>query len=67
MKKCAAEPGGRSAVEQVIVPLAPTAGIVQDHPAGAASEMKVVSFGVSKVSTTFNASSGPSLFASIVN
>src|SRR5438477_9726588 len=67
VRKCAVEPGGRSVVEQVIVPLPPTGGIVQDHPAGAASEMNVVLFGVSNVSTTFSASSGPSLFALIVN
>jgi hypothetical protein len=36
---------GRLAMEQVIVPAAPTAGVVQDHPAAAESETNVVDAG----------------------
>src|SRR5258708_39825614 len=40
------------AILQVIAPLAPTAGVVQDHPAGTGRETKVVLAGVAPEKTT---------------
>ena len=57
------EPGANDAFVQVIVPVAPGASGVQDHPAGVTSETNVELVGTSKVRTVVDAGSGPSLFA----
>ncbi len=49
----------RLAFEQEIVPVAPTAGVVQLKPAGLASETKVVFVGTASVNVTLVALLGP--------
>jgi hypothetical protein len=53
-------------LEQLTVPPAPTAGVVHNHPAGAASETNVVPAGTASLSETLCASDGPPLLVSIV-
>jgi hypothetical protein len=54
------------AFEHVIVPVAPTAGVAQDQPAGAACDTKRVCGGRGSVTTTFVAVTGPLFVAVIV-
>jgi len=58
-------PGEKVALEQVIVPPAPTAGVVQDQPAGEESEKKVVPAGNVLDSETEVASLGP-VFVTVI-
>ena len=51
----------RLAVEQSTVPLAPTAGVVQDQPAGGVSDANAVFAGIAVLSDTFAALLGPAL------
>ena len=55
----AAEPAARLAMLQLIVPVAPTAGVEQLHAAGLASETKVVLVGIASVKVTVVAAAGP--------
>ena len=48
----------------VTVPVAPTAGVVQVHPAGASTDWNVVFTGVASVNTTPAAAAGP-LFVTV--
>jgi hypothetical protein len=54
------------AIEQVIVPVAPTAGVVHDQPPGGVSETNVVTIGNVSVSETLVASLGPALLTVMV-
>jgi hypothetical protein len=55
-------PAGRLELSlQLIVPLAPTAGLVHVHPAGASTDWKVVFAGVASVNATPAAAAGPLL------
>ncbi len=51
---------------QVIVPVAPTAGLVQDQPVGAVIDLKVVFVGTVSVRVTLLAALGPPLAMVIV-
>ena len=48
-------PDARLAIVQFTVPVAPTAGAVQDQPAGAETEAKVVLPGIASVKLTEDA------------
>jgi hypothetical protein len=49
---------------QVMVPVAPTAGVVQVHPAGAEIDAKVLFVGTASVNVRFEAVAGP-LFVTV--
>jgi hypothetical protein len=51
----------RLALMQVIVPVAPTAGVVHVHPAGDEIDAKVVFVGTASVKVRFDAVAGPLL------
>ena len=51
-----AEPAANVPIVHVMVPVPPTAGLVQSHPSGALTDSNVVFSGVPKVSRTFAAS-----------
>jgi hypothetical protein len=53
-------------IEQVIVPLVPTAGVVHDHPAGAAMDVNRSGAGRTSVIVTPDASLGPKFETTIV-
>jgi hypothetical protein len=58
-------PAARFAVSlHVTVPVAPTAGVVQVHPAGASTDWNVVFTGVASVNATPVAAAGP-LFVTV--
>src|SRR5438874_12015264 len=59
--KAALPPEARVPLVQVTVPLAPTAGVEQLHPAGALTDRKTVWAGSASVICTDAASSGPAL------
>ncbi len=59
-------PTAKVAAEQETVPLAPTAGVVQLHPAGAETDWKVVPAGSGSSITALEASSGPLLLTVMV-
>ena len=44
---------------QLTFPVAPTAGMAHDQPAGTLSDRKVVLVGIASVNTAFTAASGP--------
>src|SRR5579864_3565436 len=52
-------PEARLGSLQVTVPVAPTAGVVQVHPAGAITDWNVVFVGVASVKTTPDDAAGP--------
>ena len=54
------------AAEQVIVPVPPTAGVVQVKPAGAVSDWNVIPAGIVSVTCTVDAASGPLFVTTIV-
>jgi hypothetical protein len=53
------DPTAKLALVQVIVPVPPTAGVVQDHPVGCVIDWKVVFGGVVSVITAVVATLGP--------
>jgi hypothetical protein len=53
------EPGATLGLVQVIVPVPPTTGVTQDHPAGGVTDWKVVLAGVVSVSVAVVAELGP--------
>lgn len=55
----AAEPAVKLVALQVIVPVAPTAGVVHVHPEGAMTDSNVVLVGVASVKTTADEVAGP--------
>jgi hypothetical protein len=59
-------PAASDADVLLTVPVPPTAGVVELHPAGAVSETNVAAAGVTSVSATLAAASGPSLLTTIV-
>ena len=63
---CACEGAVIKARVQVIVPFAPTAGVVQFQPAGAVIDWKRSCAGSASVTVTFAAESGPLFAVSIV-
>ena len=62
---CAVAPFASEAAVQVTSPLAPTAGVVHDQPAGAVIDWKVVDDGTVSTNETFAASSWP-LFSTVI-
>src|ERR1700687_2316681 len=64
--KLAEPPGARLAIVAVTVPLAPTAGVVGVHPAGAEKLTKVKPAGNASFSDTLTAVCGPALFTVMV-
>lgn len=54
-------PGASLGFVQVMVPVAPTAGVTQDHPAGNETDWKVVFGGVTSVKLALVAALGPLL------
>src|SRR5206468_684169 len=64
--KLAEPPATNVARVKVIVPVAPTAGVVALQPAGVVTDTNVVLVGVASVTETLAASEGPALFAVIV-
>ena len=56
----------RVAIEQLIAPVPPTAGVVHDQPAGADSDTNVVPVGTVSESATVVALLGPALFTVMV-
>lgn len=60
------EPTARDAIEQLIVPPAPTAGVVQLQPPGADSEVNAVPAGRVSLHVTSVAGSGPAFETVIV-
>src|SRR5215510_4595806 len=52
---CAEAPGGSEAAVQFTVPAPPAAGVVQDHPVGADSDLNTVPAGIASVSDTLSA------------
>ena len=67
VRKCTTDPGASVGVEQFTGPVPPAAGVVQLQPPGAIIETNDVLLGVLNDTTTFDASSGPSLLAEIEN
>src|SRR5690349_8856887 len=63
--KVPAGPGGKVGMVQVTAPPAPTAGVVQDQPAGAVRLTNVMVAGSGSESDTVLAASGPTLFTGI--
>ena len=59
--KVAVAPLARGDVVQLTVPVVPTAGVVQDQPAGAATDWKVVCDGNGSLMVTLTAAFGPAL------
>ena len=57
-------PDARLGSVQLTFPVAPTAGVVQDHPAGMETETNVVLAGVASVKLTVDAAAGP-LFVTV--
>jgi hypothetical protein len=60
------EPAAKLGLVQVMVPVLPTAGVVQDHPAAGVIEANVVFAGVVSVSATAVAVLGPALATTCV-
>ena len=54
-------PAASDAIEQSIVPFAPTAGVVHEYPAGCDSDTNVMSPGSVSLIVTFTAAFGPPL------
>src|SRR5262245_15856734 len=52
---CAEAPGESEATVQFTLPTPPAAGVVQDHPAGADSDLNTVPAGIASTSDTFSA------------
>ena len=61
MVNVAVAPLARDEVVQLTVPFVPTGGVVQDQPAGAASDWKVVCGGSGSLMVTLTAAFGPAL------
>ena len=61
-----AVPGAKDEIVQVTVPVPPTEGVTQDHPAGALIDLKVVLAGMASATVTDAAGSGPPLVTVIV-
>jgi hypothetical protein len=55
------DPEARLEMVQLILPVAPTAGVVHVHPAGVEIEANVVLAGTASVKLTFEAAPGPLL------
>jgi hypothetical protein len=62
----AVRPTANVAIEQVTVPPAPTAGVLQLKPTGDVKETKVMPAGIGSTSATLSAGSGPRLAAVMV-
>jgi hypothetical protein len=60
------EPDGMDELEQVTVPLAPTAGVMQVHPPTEDNDTNVVPAGRESVQDTFSAVCGPRLATEMV-
>ena len=61
MVKLAGAPLARDDVVQLTVPVVPTGGVVQDQPAGGATDWKVVCDGSGSLMVTATAAVGPAL------
>ena len=61
MVKLAGAPLARDDVVQLTVPVVPTGGVVQDQPAGGATDWKVVCDGSGSLMVTATAALGPAL------
>ena len=66
VKTCGPEPAASNGLVQVMVPVPPTAGIVQVNPGGEERDWKVVPVGMVSVRVTLAASEGPLLVTVIV-
>src|SRR2546422_10466302 len=58
---CAEAPGGSEAAAQFTLPAPPAAGVVQDHPVGADSDLNTVPAGIASTSDTLSAGRALSL------
>ena len=58
---CAEAPGGSEAAVQFTCPAPPAAGVEQDHPAGADSDLNIVPAGIASVSDRLSAGRSSSI------